>query len=193
VFIAAFFGKSSNIAEVAALGRLSQLFLLLSAFNSVLIGPFIAKSSLQALPKKYFASVMLAITISAILILSSYILPGLYLFILGEKYHHLEKELILMISTASISFVSMVFWVMHSSRQWVFWWASWAYIASVVVCQIVGFLTINLTTTHGVLVLSLITAIVIFFLQIFIGWYGFRKTHLSFWGIIFGWKLARKP
>jgi O-antigen/teichoic acid export membrane protein len=193
VFIAAFFGKANNIAEVAALGRLSQLFLLLSAFNSVLIGPYIAKSSLHALPKKYFASLMLAIAIAVALIVSAYILPGFYLFILGAKYYHLKSELILMISTASISFVSMVFWIMHSSRQWVFWWASWAYIAGVILCQIAGLLTINLSTTHGVLVLSLITAVVVFLIQIFIGWYGFRKEQISFLGIIFGRKLARKP
>jgi O-antigen/teichoic acid export membrane protein len=192
VYITAFFGKANNIAEVAALGRLSQLFLLLSAFNSVLIGPFIAKSSPQGLPKKYLASLMLAISIAVTLILSAYILPGFYLFILGEKYYHLESELILIISTASISFVSMVFWIMHNSRQWVFWWASWAYIAGVVLSQIAGLLTINLSTTHGVLVLSLITAVVVFLIQIFIGWYGFRKEHLSFFRIIFNWKLVKK-
>lgn len=179
VFIIAIFGKTNNIAEVAALGRLSQLFLLISAFYAVLIGPYIAKSDLHALPKKYFSSLALAIVITGLLVLSSLIIPGFYLFILGSKYYHLGGELTLMISSLSINFIAAVFWTMNGARKWYFWWGTLVYIISVTTCQVVALLVMDLSTTHAVLLLSLYTNLTVLSGHLLTMWYGFRKEKLS--------------
>lgn len=175
VFIIAFFGKSNNIAEVAALGRLAQLFLLLSAFNSVMVAPFIAKSSSASLAKKYLAILAGGVIIAFILVLSSIIVPGFYLFILGEKYHHLQNELLLIISTASINFIGSILWVMNSSRKWLFWWGSWTYIIGTLTCQVIGIWLFDVSSTHGVLLLAFLTSIFLILLHSLTAWYGFRK------------------
>ena len=53
VGIITIFGKSKNIAEVSALGRLGQLFVVLGAVNTVLIEPHIARLSAALLRRRY--------------------------------------------------------------------------------------------------------------------------------------------
>ncbi len=60
VGIISYFGKSNNIAEVAALGKLGQFFVFLGAMNAVLIEPYVAQ-----LPRKRLLSRYLVIAAGA--------------------------------------------------------------------------------------------------------------------------------
>ena len=52
LFLITFFGRSGNIAEVAALGRLTQILIMLGAFNGVVVEPYIARlRHAQLLPR----------------------------------------------------------------------------------------------------------------------------------------------
>ena len=54
IFIASYFGKSQNIAEVSALGRLSQIFVFLATFNSVIVAPYSAKCDASLRSRRYW-------------------------------------------------------------------------------------------------------------------------------------------
>ena len=175
IFIIAYFGSITNIAEVGALGRLSQLFLLLSAFNMMIVEPAIAKTDHNSLFKKYIFIAIAALFISFFITWSAYSFPDIYLWVLGNKYSHLDKQLVWLIAAAGVNFLSTTIWTMSSARKWVFWWGTAFYITTVILCQLCGILTFNLATTTGVLQLSLLTAIGILIVQLSITIVGFQK------------------
>ncbi|MEX6689938.1 hypothetical protein QTN47_20690 [Danxiaibacter flavus] len=177
ILIITYFGNLRNIAEVAALGRISQLFLFLSAINLTIIEPAIAKSTNEALPRKYMFVVFVALIIATGITWTSYAFPSVYLAVLGRKYAHLQQQLVWLIAGASVNFVSTTMWTMSSARKWVFWWGTIAYITAVVACQLAGVYKLDLSATTGVLQLSLITAIAVLLVQLSITIVGFTKDN----------------
>ena len=158
IYIISWFGQTSSIAEVGALGRLAQLFVLLTAFNSVVIAPNIAKLPAHMLPRRYMQVLAGAVGISLSLLATGFLVPDWLLWLLGKKYAHLRPELVWMLGAACIDYISGCMWTMHSARRWVFSWCVWAYIGVVLSVQILGVSFMNLSTTHSVLVFSLGTA-----------------------------------
>ena len=169
------FGHTKNIAEVAALGRLGQLFAIFAAVNSVLIEPYIAKLAPIRLVGKYLrivaCSAVLAVGISAF----SFLFPQPLLWVLGPKYGNLQNEIGWIVSGACISYVAGVLWVMNSARKWLFWWYTNLYVFSVLLTQIICVMTMRLTTTHSVVIMSFITSVVILATHIAGGVYGLTR------------------
>jgi O-antigen/teichoic acid export membrane protein len=175
IFLISLFGKTNNIAEVAALGKLAQIFLFLGSINSVIVAPFIAKSSMETLVKKYFFVVLISIFIALFIFLSSIFFPNFYLFLLGQKYYYLKNELSLIMSNACLAYIGGVLWTMHSARKWVFWWGTFLYISTIISTQIFGFFWFDIGTTHGILLLGFITQVGIILVHCIYGLIGFRK------------------
>jgi O-antigen/teichoic acid export membrane protein len=176
IFIISFFGKVRNIAEVAALGKLSQIFLLLAAFNMMIVEPMIAKSKGNDLLKKYLVFFIFSGTLATLLTMGSYFFPKLFLLALGSKYANLSQQLIWVIGASAISFVSSTLWTMNSARKWLFWWGTIFYIAMIVATQILGIISFDISTTMGVLQLSFLTAVGILIVQCSIGVFGLIKN-----------------
>jgi len=176
IFLVSFFGKTQNIAEIAALGRLSQVFVFLNAMNGVLIAPYIAKSAYASFWKKYIVVLFIAIGIAGSLYMISRLFPDVLLFLLGPKYMHLQSELSLVVLSACLNYIGGVMWAMHSARKWIFWWGTWSFMFSIIACQIIGIWFLDLSTTRGVLLLSVFTSAVV--LLVVYGstiYLGFRK------------------
>ncbi len=180
LFLIAYFGKIINIAQVAALGKLAQIFIFLNAFNLMLLEPLIARSNFIDLPKKMLFFFFVSCGIGCLMILSSYVFPQMYLFILGNKYKNLADQLIWVLAAAAINFISGTLWTMSAARKWVFWWATLSYVVLIMLCQAYGILFFNLSTTQGVLQLSVFTAIVVLVLQSCISIIGFLKEKKLF-------------
>jgi len=176
IFLISLFGKSANIAEIAALGRLAQLFLFLNSVNGAVIAPLIARSPANKLAPKYFLIIVASFSVAGIIFLLSLFCPNLFLLLLGPKYYHLKNELMLMILNACLSYVGGVMWTMHSARKWIFWWGTWSYMICVVTCQTIGITCFDISTTHGVLCISTLTLSSMLLIHGFTAWLGFRKT-----------------
>lgn len=175
IFIISYFGRLSNVAEVAALGRIGQIFLLLSAFNLVVVEPAIARAAAQDLARKFLLVMGGAFLLALLLTYSAYLFPRFYLFVLGPKYNHLDQQLIWLIATGGIGFVSTSVWTMNSARKWLFWWGSAAYITLMVLCQLLGLFLLDLSTSLGVMKLSFFSALCVLVLQMLIAVVGLRK------------------
>jgi O-antigen/teichoic acid export membrane protein len=129
ILLITLFGQTRSIAEVGALARLSQLFLLLGAFNSVVIGPYIAKITQQALIRRYFQILGIAVLISLVMLIMALLFPRPLLWVLGPKYQNLSAEVNWLVVVSCISYICGVMWTMHSARKWVYWWGTFAYYA----------------------------------------------------------------
>lgn len=153
------FGTTERVAEVAALGRIGQLFLLLSMFNSVLLEPYIARLPASLLPRRYAQVVAGTLLLAAVIGAAGFLIPRPLLWLLGPNYAGLEREVGWVVVTACIGYVSGVLWIMHAARRWVFWWGTVAYIVSTVVVQAGCALTLDLGRTMPVIWFGLATAL----------------------------------
>ena len=71
ILLISIFGMSRSIAEITALGRFGQLFLILVSFNATVLTPFIARVPLSRLAVRYFQAVAFTMAVATVLTLSS--------------------------------------------------------------------------------------------------------------------------
>lgn len=171
-----YFGKSQSVAEVAALGRLGQLFTLLGAFQGTLVVPYFAKLARELLPSRYILALGASLVLAAGLSLAAFLFPEPLLWLLGAKYHHLHAEIGWMVMGNSITFVGSVIWCIHSARKWVFWSGSLFYIGIITLTQILFVACFDLGSTLHVLYLGVATSVAVLIAQFVIAWIGFRRT-----------------
>lgn len=172
ILLITIFGQTRNIAEVGALGRLSQLFLLLGAFNAVIIAPYIARVASQYLVQRYFQILGIAIVIAVAVLFAQFLFPRPLLWVLGPKYQNLQRETTWLVAVSCLNYVCGVMWTMHSARKWIYWWATISYICLLLVTQIACLLLIDLSTTMGVIYFSLFTNSALFLLHLATGAFG---------------------
>lgn len=159
VIIATLFGKTENIAEVAALGRIAQIFVVLHAFNNKIIGPYIASREKGDVLGKYIMIMIPAtlMTISLYYIGSQF--PEPFLYVLGDSYAHLKDELGLMLLNASLLYVLALMWTVQASRKWIWWWMPLIGIPGTIIVQVVCAIFLDLSTTTNVILFSIYTSI----------------------------------
>jgi hypothetical protein len=168
-------GQSKSIAEVAALGRLGQLFLLLHAFNGVFVQPFISRTGDTDLPRRYARVLLSQTAIAGALTCVAFAVPETLLWILGPNYSGLSDEVGWVTLAACIGYVSAGMWTMHSARRWIYWWGTIGYISSVLIAQVLSALFLDLSRTHGVVLFGLITNVAVLLLHVATAVYGFRR------------------
>lgn len=177
IFLIAGFGHIQEIAKVGALGRLGQLFVLLTTSNSVLLAPYIAKTPRQKLPKRYLVAASVVCAVALILCLMGIYLPDLFLFILGPQYHGLHVEVALTIAASSISYLSTGLWAMNSSRKWVFWWTGMAQVGMVLGTQLACIFIFPLSTASGILWMGVCVNAASLLVQVAMGVVGLREAN----------------
>ena len=168
-------GHTSSVADVGALSRLSQILVVLSQMNPILVEPFFARLPVAKLKRTYLLAAFVAMTGSTVLVLLAYFFPAVFLYILGPKYSHLQKEVVLVILASAIRYMQGILWVIHSSRRFVYWWVSLSNIIITVLVQIVFIATRDLSTVHSVLLLNVASAIVALAVTMAGGIYGFWR------------------
>lgn len=174
--ISAIFGSTQNLAQVSALGRIGQLFLILGAFNSVFVEPYIASVPQALLVRRYYQILAAAVGLASLMAAVGFLVPQPLLWLLGRNYGGLEREIGWVVLSSCISYVSGVMWTMHAARRWIFWWGTVVYISALVVTQTVCIATMDLTQTLPVVWFGVITSIVVLLVHVTTCWYGFRSA-----------------
>jgi O-antigen/teichoic acid export membrane protein len=158
LFLIAVFGHVSQIAEVAAAGRIGQLFLLLNSSNGVLVTPFFAKTP-RSLFRKRYGYAMCAVGAVAILVaVSAKLFPGPYLLLLGAKYSNLTPQIQLVVYASAIGYFAGAMWSVAVARKWIFWWSGSLQMVLLVLIQLVCIVFLPLNTSEGVLKMNIYTA-----------------------------------
>lgn len=161
IFLSSIFAGTQQIAEMTALGRLNQIFILMTAINGTLISPYFAKLPPVLVLRRGLQVLAGAGLISAVLASLAFLFPGPLVWLLGPKYAHLEPDIGWTILGAVTAFFGTVMWSINSSRKWIFWWSSLVYIAVVTLGQ-AGFLAIwGAASTRTLLHLSVFTNVLI--------------------------------
>ncbi len=173
LFLVTYFGQSHNIAEVAALGRLTQILLVIQAFNEIVIHPYVARLPRERLLGRYLLFVAAGAGFTVCLWAASVLFPGLFLFILGPRYANLRAEVPWSVAGWALYYLSGLLWAMHSGRKWIFWWHTTTYCVMMVAAQVAGVFLFDLSTTLGILRFGLLGSGASLLVQVAGGVYGF--------------------
>lgn len=157
LFLISFFGHTRNIAEVGALGRLGQLFLLLSGFNNTVIEPFMARQPEGKVLRAYLTIALSAAAICVPLCCVGFFAPQFLLLLLGSKYSSLSRETGWLVLSSCIGYLVGLLCLMNSSRRWIFWTTSVLDIVLVVTAQTVFLCLFRVDNTLNAILFGLST------------------------------------
>lgn len=171
----AWFGQAQGIAELTALGRLGQLFAFATALFGMLVMPSFARMDDATFRRRYVAitaaTLVFTVTVSGL----AFAWPEPLLWLLGHRYAHLGDEVGWMVLASALSFAGGAIWTVHFSRRWIFWRATAAHIAVVTATQLACLHALDLSRTHGVVLLAAATGLAALLMQCVVAWLGFRR------------------
>jgi O-antigen/teichoic acid export membrane protein len=174
VFLISIFGrKVSSIAEVGALGRLAMIFAVLSNLLANVLAPAFARCQEPTrLLWRYAAIVSAVAGFSLVIIAAAVFFPQQFLFVLGNKYAHLDRELLLMVGGAVITAMASTLWSLNAAKAWIS--GSWLYIPLTLATQLALIPFTDFSSVPGVLTFNLISAIPSLLLNLVLSYRGFR-------------------
>ncbi len=175
VFLISFFARQvSSVAEVGALGRLAMIFsVLTNLLTNVFVPAFARCQDKRKLRWLYLGIVGGVTAFSLSIIFGAWIFPDAFLFVLGNKYAHLQRELLLMVGGAVFAALTGTFWALNASKAWVA--GAWLYIPLTLVTQIALIPYTDFSSVTGVLTFNLLSAIPNLLLNIAMSFRGFRS------------------
>ncbi|MEY2519926.1 MAG: hypothetical protein QOF24_1685 [Verrucomicrobiota bacterium] len=179
VFLISIFGRQvSSIAEVGALGRLAMIFAVLSNLLANVFAPAFARcQNLRKLRWQYAAIVGAVACFSLVIIAAAAFFPREFLFVLGNKYAHLERELLFMVGGAVVTAIAGTLWSLNAAKAWIA--GSWLYIPLTLATQLALIPYTDFSSVTGVLVFNLISAIPSLVLNLILSYRGFRSWRLA--------------
>jgi O-antigen/teichoic acid export membrane protein len=180
VWLAATFGSTRNIAEVGALGRLGLAVGLFSSLTGVLFLPRLARITDDRLYRaRYLQFGGLLLAIAAAIFAAALAVPELFLLILGESYAGLHRELLLVVGAAGLTLLDGYCVAVNLARSWTRWQG--AAVLSLALSQALLVALLPLSTTSGVLLLTLLSSGVALAGQLAINWIGFARPRWVHW------------
>lgn len=179
IFLISFFGsRAGAVAEVGALGRLAMIFAVLSHLLTNVAAPAFARcQSLSRLRWQYAAIVGSVAAFSVALTAAAALFPHAFLFVLGPKYTHLERELVWMVGGGVASALTGTFWTLNASKAWIT--GSWLYIPTTLATQAALIPYTDFSSVRGVLIFNLISALPNLLLNFVLSYRGFRSLRLA--------------
>ncbi len=175
VFLISIFGRQiSSIAEVGALGRLAMIFAVLSNLLANVFAPAFARCQNSIRLRWQYAAIVGVVAGFSLLIISAALLfPHQFLFVLGNKYSHLERELLLMVGGAVITAMASTLWSLNAAKAWIA--GSWLYIPLTLATQLAMIPLVDFSSVTGVLTFNLVSAIPSLLLNLVLSFRGFRN------------------
>jgi hypothetical protein len=156
LFLVSIFGQTLQIAQIAALSRIAQLFVALNMFNSLVLEPFVARVSADRIAAVYARVLSAAVLLAALITSLTFAFPGVPLWLLGAKYEDLNSVIGWVVLASCMSTVANVVWVMNRARRWLFWRGSFLEIACLILFQTayVAIFGVRTTTTAALFMLA---------------------------------------
>jgi O-antigen/teichoic acid export membrane protein len=165
--LVATFGHGTEIAQVAALSRLSQMFLFLTAFNPLVLEPWFAKSNREQMTRRFVLVVSIAGITAGSLALAAAYKPRIFLVILGSQYANLQDEVFWAVAASCVTYLTNVVWTLCSARRFVFWRITSLNVVTLTTTQVVFVAVLGVATPIHALQLGLCTAVASLGVEVF--------------------------
>lgn len=180
IWLAATFGATRNIAEVGAVSRLGLIVGIFSSLSSVVLLPRLARITEERQWRiRAVQSGGLLLGVALLLFAAAALFPAQFLWILGEGYSGLHRELALVVAGAGLTLVDGYVVSLNLARSWTRW-QGFA-VVSLLVSQAVLLALLPLDTTAGVLTFNLLSGAVALLGQLAIATVGFVRPERVLW------------
>jgi hypothetical protein len=175
VFLISLFARQATaVAEVGALGRLAMIFAVIGQLMTNIFVPAFARChSASKLRLQYVAIVGAVSAFGALIIAGAASFPDQFLFILGNKYAHLDRELVLMVAGAVATMLASTLWVLNAAKAWIA--GSWLYIPLTLTTQVALIPFTDFSNVSDVLRFNLVSALPNLLLNVALSFRGFRS------------------
>ncbi len=172
--ITVFSHRVSAVAEVGALGRLAMIYSVIANLITNIFAPAFARcQERQRLGWLYLGIFGAVAGFSVLVLAGAAFLPNELLFVLGNRYTHLHRELLLMVGGASLSMLASTLWILNASRAWTA--GSWLNIPLTLTTQLLLIPFIDFSTVSGVLTFNLLAALPSVLLNLALSYRGFHQ------------------
>jgi len=175
VFLIGFFGRNvSSIAEVGALSRLGMIFAVLTNLLTNIFAPAFARCQAPRKLRVLYAGIVGGVAaFSLVLVAAAALFPREFLFVLGNKYSHLQRELLLMVGGSVVAALAGTLWTLNASKAWIA--GSWIYIPLTLGTQVALIPITDFTSVSSLLTFSLLSVLPSLFLNLWLSYRGFRS------------------
>ena len=178
IWLISLFGSTKDVAEAGALGRIGIIFLLISSvMGNIIIPSFIRCQSAKMLQRRYFQILGCFLIFGIMLIAITALFPRQLLWILGNKYSHLQNELLLMMIYTVFSAIIGAMWSLNAAKAWVQY--AWVEIPMRIITQIILLITLDVSSVKGVLLFSILSSIPPFLVNTLLTYRGFKTFEQS--------------
>lgn len=133
IFIASTFGGSLALAQVGAVGRFAQGFVILMALNSYVFLPRIARSRNIELKQNIVLALGGMSALLGLIVIIGFSFPGLLTLLLGPKYHDLGYIAGWYILSQAIVTLDGTLYTINIARKFVWWWSTIAQVSLILV------------------------------------------------------------
>jgi O-antigen/teichoic acid export membrane protein len=175
LFLISIFGRTSNIAEVAALGKLGQLFAVLMTFNVVVIEPYVARLHRERLLGTYLKFIAITSLICAPIVVVAFLFPMAFLWILGGNYAGLGRTVGWVVFSACLNHIAGLMWIMNRARKWLFWSGAFLEISLLLAVQATYVAIIGVQTTRQAVLLNVVCSFCYIAAHGYVGILGFYQ------------------
>ncbi len=176
IWLISIFGKTSDVAQLGAIGKITMLLSVVSALMVTLVVPRYARLQDLNKLKSYFWKVQLALwALSITLVTFVGFFAKYILMILGNKYSGLSYEMTLSMISGSMGLMGGLSYVLYSSRGWVI--NPFLFIGISIVVLTLGIWICDVNTLVGCIKLDIFTSI--FFYLIHSGYCAYKVYTLK--------------
>jgi hypothetical protein len=167
------FGRTNGVASIGALGRLSQVFVIFTQMNLILVEPFFAKLPAARVKKFYLLAILGVGGCCAVFSGVVFRFPDVFLWLLGPKYYNLQLEAGLVILGGACTYMYGFMWIIHTSRRFVYWWTTAANITMILLVEVFFIVNYDLSSVRTVLKMNIATGLASLLVAVACGIYGF--------------------
>lgn len=158
IFLVSLFGSTMALAQVGALGRLSQIVIFFSAIATTVAVPRFARVHSRTRLFKAFSAIMAAgVGFVVLLLLGTYAFSKPALWLLGSSYENLNAELFLAMAGSGVGLLTGLAYSLGAARGWIVNPA--VTIVSVIAVQVGLLLVFDVSTLQGVLTYNLVSSL----------------------------------
>lgn len=175
LFLINAFGQTANVAEVAALSRLGQLFIVFTTFNLIIIEPRIARLKPERLLRTYLQLILLACVFCLLIVILAFAFPAPLLWLLGPKYSSLGHIVGWVVLTGCFNYAANLIWIMNRARRWIFWRGTILEIVMMLLVDVCFVVVFGVRDTRHAIFFTLASSVSAICTHTYIGVYGFLK------------------
>jgi O-antigen/teichoic acid export membrane protein len=183
LFLISIFGGTVDIAQVAALGRIGQLFSVLMTFNMIVIEPYVARLARERLLSTYLKFLVLACVAGTPVVLIAFAWPGAFLWLIGSKYEAIRGLLGWIVLAGCLNYLAGLMWIMNRARKWLFWSGTILEVVLLLVLQTAYILYVGVNTTREAVFLTFAMSFCYLIAHGYVSVYGFIKGPRTLQGL----------